>query len=417
MLIMITARISTKEQLDELHAIITKHPKISDWYRHMGNQWIVEFDDKSLSSLNNYLGAAFEDGKRPTMLVNTLHHYNGWHSQEFWNFIQKHKALPEPEAKQGAGKAKAKPDDEYALNPKDYEVTDALTLEDLDLDEVTSETVNRYFQRMAFFRQAEAQGITLPENHQNLIISGKTGVGKSTLAKAIGLAFAAQDGTRKVPVYFVKPAHIIGRFRGHTQKNMQALLDMAEKGIIIFDELDTLLDIDSDDKNALNVLNTHLGDKPNDPHVITTIYEHNRARFLSFNTGMQSRFPTTINVPEQGSGKLSQIFESAVKNTGMAYDPAIVAEVENLVQQIRTAQRGNFGHIREIDNILGAVITNMAARHAANPDDFAFEVTLADIPVRDRQTGELVQRPIRLSEPKIETSPSGVVSFPNLKKD
>ena len=67
---MITARISTKEQLDELHAIITKHPKISDWYRHMGNQWIVEFDDKSLSSLNNYLGAAFEDGKRPTMLVN-----------------------------------------------------------------------------------------------------------------------------------------------------------------------------------------------------------------------------------------------------------------------------------------------------------------------------------------------------------
>ena len=72
MLIMITARISTKEQLDELHAIITKHPKISDWYRHMGNQWIVEFDDKSLSSLNNYLGAAFEDGKRPTMLVNTL---------------------------------------------------------------------------------------------------------------------------------------------------------------------------------------------------------------------------------------------------------------------------------------------------------------------------------------------------------
>lgn len=415
MLIMVTARIATEEKRDELHNIIIKHPKVADWYRHMGNQWVIELDETGLHDFNDYLGNAFPEGERPTLLVNTLHSYNGWHSKEFWSFIRKHKALAEPEAKGKA--AKVKPDTEYTLDPADYEVRDALTLKDLDLDEATDDIVTRYFQRMAFFKHAADKGFTLPENHQNLIISGKTGVGKSTLAKAIGLAFAAQNTERKVPVYFVKVAQIIGRYRGHTQKNMQALLDMAKHGIIIFDEIDTFLDIDSDDKNALNVLNTHLTDKPNEPVILGTIYEHNRARFFDFNTGMKSRFPTTIVVPEQTSRTLSQIFETAVSNTGMPYDPAIVTEVENLVQQIRSAQRSNFGHIREIENIMGAVISSMAARHAADPDGFEYYVTLADIPVRDRQTGELVPRPLTLTEPKTVTRPSGVVSFPTLKKD
>lgn len=429
MLIMVTARITTEEQRDAIHNVIIKHPKVADWYRHMGNQWVIALEDISIYDFNDYLGNAFEDDERPTLLVNTLHSYNGWHSKEFWTFIKKHKTLAEPEA---TGKAaKAKPDDEYTLDPADYEVRDALTLDSLDLDEASDEIVTRYFQRMAFFKHAADKGFSLPENHQNLIISGKTGVGKSTLAKAIGLAFAAQNTQRKVPVYFVKIAQIIGRYRGHTQKNMQALLDMAENGIIIFDEIDTFLDIDSDDKNALNVLNTHLTDKPNEPVILGTIYEHNRARFFDFNTGMKSRFPSTIIVPEQDSRTLSKIFEAAVTDTGMPYDPAIVAEVENLVQQIRTAQRSNFGHIREVENIMGAVITNMAARHAADPDGFEYYVTLADIPVRDRQSGELVARKIEAaknpdhvadenataqSEDKTPSTSGGVIPFPHLDR-
>lgn len=415
MLLMVTARITSDAQREELHNIIIEYPNVTDWYRHMENQWVVALDEQNIEGLNNHLGNAFKDNDRPTLLVNTLHYYNGWHSKEFWEFLKRHKTLSEPRATGQTPQNKR--DNEYDLNPADYEVRNALTLDDLDLDDETADIVTRYFQRMSFFKQADAKGFKLPDNHQNLIISGKTGVGKSTLAKAIGLAFAAQNDERKVSVYFVKVAQIIGRYRGHTQKNMQALLDMAENGIIIFDEIDTFLDIDSDDKNALNVLNTHLTDKPNRPIILGTMYEQNRERFFGFNTGMTSRFPSTIIVPAQNSRALSRIFKTAVKNTGMPFDPAIVTEVENLVQQICAAQRSNFGHIREIENVMGAVITNMAARHASNPDGFEYNITMADIPIRDQKTGQLIQRQTNSGHAQATPSNRSVISFPHFKKD
>ena len=297
---------------------------------------------------------------------------------------------------------------------------DAKDIDSLDLDPKTHGSVSSYFTRLAFFEAAEAQGITLPDNHQNLLISGPTGVGKSTLAKAIGQKLVSER-TQSTPLFFVKPAQLIGRYRGHSQKNMQELLEMAEDGIIIFDEIDTYLDLDSDDRMILNVLNTHLGDRPNHPIVFATLYEHNRARFLGFNTGMQSRFGSVVGIQGQDSSKLSKIFENAVAKTGMPYDPAVTQAVESLINQIRQAQRGGFGHIREVDNILGQTITNMSQRHAADPDNFTFEVTLDDIPVRDRQTGALMKRASHTPLPKpadeITEAPSNIVPLPKLTKD
>ncbi len=91
---------------------------------------------------------------------------------------------------------------------------------------------------------------------------------------------------------------------------MQKLLTEAAGGIVIIDEIDTFLDLDSDDKMALNVLNTHLGDKPNYPIIIGTLYEHNLHTLHAFNAGLRSRFPYTMNIQEQtqtGSSRFSKV--------------------------------------------------------------------------------------------------------------
>jgi len=253
---------------------------------------------------------------------------------------------------------------------------------------------------------ASGRGIKLPESNFNTLLVGSPGVGKSTLAKALAHKLKLEMPTnKKLSTYFVKPANLIGEYRGHTQKNMQKLLDHASDGIVIFDEIDTYLDLDSDDRMILNVLNTHLGDKPNHPIVIGTLYNRNLQRFLSFNQGLQSRFRNTIPIASQDSVTLKNIFKEMMKEANLEYDTNVPKAFENIIDRRRKSQGNNFGHIRETENILSEIIDNMAIRYEQETEDYDFKVQTTDLPqsnIRKRKT----DRPPEKTEKIVAFSPS-----------
>lgn len=381
-----------------LKATLSGSKLVSDWMRVFGHSYIFRIAGTELSPLNALLKETLhKDGKTPSQLILPLYaNYIGWASPKLWDFIKKHHegiaATPAP------GNASAKEKNTHIVDPETLILKESVAMEDLLLDAETEKSLRAYFIKFSFQQAARKQGKTLPNSYQNVLLSGKPGVGKSTLAKAIACKLRDEMETdQKLKVYFVKAAQLIGAFRGHTQVNMQTLLDAAEGEIVIIDEIDTYMKLDSDDAMILNVLNTHLGDRPNKPVVIGTLYDRNLQSFRDFNPGFARRFKHAISIEGQTDERLVEILLDQIKDAGLEIEHAALSHMKELITYTRKAQGMNFGHIGEMENILGGVLEYMAIRHAQDPASFTFKILPQDVPEINARSGKLQSREVAVS--------------------
>jgi SpoVK/Ycf46/Vps4 family AAA+-type ATPase len=383
-----------EEQHAALRTAMNNHVNVADWHQFFGHSYIVKYvsTDDSLNPLYELCKKATMKGdKQAYVALNRLYKgYAGWGPQALWDFVKAHVEGTGPLAQTGAGVKERSP---YLVDPEMLLLKENISLESLMLDRETESAVHAQLVRAEFQQAAAAKGVTLPEAYQNLLISGKAGVGKSTLAKALAIRLRESlPADRKRRIYFVKPAQLIGAYRGHTQLNMQTLLDHAADGIIILDEIDTYLDLDSDDAMILNVLNTHMGDKPNWPIIIGTLYEGNKPRFMKFNQGFQRRFANGLSMGVPDDSRLMEILLDRIESSGLAYEPEALQHMKELIHHARRTQGGNFGNIGELNNILDIAVKNMGQRYIQNSKEFEFKILARDVPEYDPQSGKLRPR-------------------------
>ncbi len=385
--------------LEQVQAIIDNSHMIDDWIRYQDSNWIIEAND---SFDANTLRDSITSHENVLLLMNPLYKsYSGLLNTSVWNFIKKYNAQTAPKKRTSLFDSDK---NSNIIDPQDFVIKDAEKLAHLKLDKATNDFVGTYFNRITFDMAAQKQKINLPAMYKNLLLIGKPGVGKSTLAKAMARQLSKTlNASRKMRTYFLKPSQLIGSYRGHTQINMQTLLDHAEGGVVIFDEIDTFMTLPDSDRQILSTINTHIGDKKNNPIIFGTLYGSNEQNFYNFNEGLKSRFNYNVRISGQSDEKLTQIFAHKVHAANLSMDSNVLSAVTQKLRTLRNIQKDNFGHIRTVENVLNGALDNMARRHKNNALSFDFTLKAQDI---DGYIGPRIDKPVEFGR---------IISLPNLE--
>lgn len=128
----------------------------------------------------------------------------------------------------------------------------------------------------------------------------------------IGKVFKELGILTKGEVITVERSDMVGKYIGHTEDNMNKLLEKAKGNVLFIDEAYSLCDNRSEDRadfghRALECLLTALASNDSDMIVIMAGYEKQMKRMLETNPGMRGRFPYFFNFEDYTADELTQI--------------------------------------------------------------------------------------------------------------
>lgn len=405
MIYFITCESLTDDERAAVKTALDKDKRVTDWIRYMSHSWAVDADVKGPDELREIVHGGL-DKKRLMVTQIFPGSYNGWQDKTLWEWINKRHLPPAPKNPPKHDK----PESDVAGLDGLEEVTDARSLDSFTGIDDAAAAIRKTANGFAFRTAAAKTGLKLEAGFANMLLLGQSGTGKTSTAKAAALELREKmPGGKKKKIYLVKASDLIDRHVGKSMNNTRAVLEEAADGILIFDEIDTVMDVSHYGAEVLNALNTHMGNAPNKPVIIATLYSKNEQRFRMANVGLSSRFPHAVRMPSYDDALLTRIFAAKATDAGMIVDDDALPAVSQLIGQIRVAMNSNFGHAREIDNIFAATLDNIGMRFDEMPseskialngtDQTALDqlrgvigrITRDDVPVRDSM-GVLVRR-------------------------
>jgi energy-coupling factor transporter ATP-binding protein EcfA2 len=404
------------EQHSAVQKLIDSHDKITDWRHCLDSSWFVDMaQGHDIEKLGTEI---YELSEHKRVLIGPVYagHLTGWIHKDAWTWLKdKGKAALPAEAQRDT----AELPNEAAKNLRVINSTPDLT-DFIGIDDAAAQ-LKRLVAGIAFRAAARNAGLKLSTGFSNILISGPSGVGKTSLALcAAQMLKDASPAAAKRKIYLVQAADLIDRHVGKSANNTKAVLEAAGNGIVIFDEIDALLDISHYGAEVLNTLNSHIGNAPNKPVIIGTLYTHREHAFRSFNTGLSSRFPHVQKLAAYDDDTLTTIFTRKVEKAGLDLSADTKPEITRLFADLRRNAGNNFGNAREAENLFHATIDNLAERFSELPEESrnAFlqgdseetlalikTIIMADLPMRG-PGGTLIRRPQTTTPPQ-PTPPAG----------
>ncbi len=407
--------------------LLAAEKNIKGWIRYLDSAWLIDTDVANPEGFRELLRNAPELQSPRVMITKFSSVYTGWLNKNVWNWLEGKKFDEEPKyshlppAPANANTPAVKK--ENGGNDKDMpaveEITQAQSLDDyIGMDEIKHQA-NLLLAGIRFRAAARKIGMKLDSGFDNILLKGSPGVGKTSLAKSVAMMLKNQSpAPEKTPVAFVKAANVVARYLGQSGDNMQKLLDKYKDGIIVFDEIDTLLmhgvqsGADAYGRQVLDTINTHITSSPNKPVIVATLYESRENALQKANEGLASRFPNTLLLSDYDDTTLKKIFEKKAETAGLTLESGVTDEVQKLVTELRKVKKDVFANGREIDNIFSAIVNTLAEKVSESGTDITTRsaacqtdedraqlrkeiglVTVADVPMRDPKTGGLTRKP------------------------
>ncbi len=226
-------------------------------------------------------------------------------------------------------------------------------------DNARSQARSRFIQRYV-----AKQEVTAPAERRHTTLAGNPGVGKSTLAAALGIYYTAIGQTPEQRVVFASASSLIGGFMGHTEARVQSILDIARGGVLVIDEIGDWL-TSNYGPTAANTLNSRMEEEiPYRTIVMVTGYEAGIKGFLHMNDGLLRRFPEHLVLPAASEKVLEKILEQKV--AGLYCSMTNDAKREALRQLIKARDDlgPRFGNAGTVENLA----TVMFKQHDQNID-------------------------------------------------
>ncbi len=256
------------------------------------------------------------------------------------------------------------------------------SLEGLSL--VKQQVSDRIYEIQNSLRRKE-QGLPVMPMSYHMVFVGNPGTGKTTVARIIGKIYHALGILSKGHLVETDRRGLIGAYQGHTEKIVQERLKEAEGGILFIDEAYTLKTSDGDDfgQIAIDILNKEMEDSRNNLVVIVAGYPEPMEKFLLSNSGLKSRFKTTINFEDYSGDELYNIFLSFLKDYKYILTENANEEVYNY---LHNKEINKFtGNARDVRNLLENINTLQCRRLAKmqNPSkDDVSTITIEDLPFK-----------------------------------
>lgn len=193
-------------------------------------------------------------------------------------------------------------------------------------------------------------------NH--IVITGEPGVGKTSIAKIIGKIYLALGFLKNDEFVEAKRSDLIGQYCGHTAIKTQKVIDSAEGGVLLIDEVYSLGNKEKKDaftKECIDTINQNLTEKADKFLCIIVGYkEEVQSCFFNYNKGLERRFPIRFNLESYSESDLVEILFKFAKeeNWFLENEEELKKSVEKIIIKNKDHLKNQAGDLRNIFQLI-----------------------------------------------------------------
>ena len=214
-----------------------------------------------------------------------------------------------------------------------------------------------------------AAGLKTASLSMHMIFTGNPGTGKTTIARLVAKYLKAIGALKGGQLVEVTRADLVGRYTGHTAPLTNSVIESALGGVLFIDEAYSLYrgEQDSFGLEAIDTLVKGMEDHRDELVVILAGYTKEMETFLTANSGLASRFPNKIEVPDYTAEELLQITHVQAKNKGYRLAESCTEPLLGYYARWQAADARTAGNGRLARNTLEKAIFHQSRRLVAEP--------------------------------------------------
>lgn len=212
-------------------------------------------------------------------------------------------------------------------------------------------------------------GGELPKIH--IVFTGNPGTGKTTVARMLGELFNAIGLLPSSKVVEVDKSKLIAQYVGQTAPLVNSVCDKAIGGILFIDEAYAIKQTEGDSfgQEAVDTLVKRLEDDRGKYIVIMAGYKKEMEKFISANSGLESRFSVWMELKDYETPELVDIFKLYAKNKEYLLPDETQQTLQKIVKSIYENRDQNFANARTMRNLFDETVRRQSNRVMQLSDD------------------------------------------------
>ena len=253
--------------------------------------------------------------------------------------------------------------------------TEELLNDIIGLEEL-KDKIREFENYVNFIKQAEKEGISIPNGSLHMIFTGNPGTGKTTIARIMAQILFNAGIIYENKLIEVERKDLVGEYIGHTAPKTADVIERAMGGVLFIDEAYSLSpkSISNDfGEEAIATIIKAMEDHKGELVVIFAGYEKEMHNFINTNPGIASRVGYKFHFPDYSADELIKMFYRKIEKSGF--------ECKNCDVNLKKvctyfSQRKDFGNGRFVDKLIQETIL----KHAKSGSKNIREITGNDIP-------------------------------------
>lgn len=281
----------------------------------------------------------------------------------------------------------------YILTRQDFELGER-EISNFDLEEEFSkiigldevkEHIRSIYSLLKVNKAREKLGLTVQNSQtMHMVFTGNPGTGKTTIARIVAKILFEMEILPFNKFIEADRSSLVAGYVGQTAEKTLEVLNQARGGVLFIDEAYSLASGNAGDygREAIDTIVKYMEDYREDIVIILAGYTKEMHRFFEMNSGLVSRFPTSIEFPDYSSKELVDIIRQMYQ-----YNNYILGEeAEEKLYRIFSEAKAKpyFGNGRYARNLYEKSIRNQSVR--VNKMGIFTKKTLTEVLPEDIET-------------------------------